>query len=60
VKLPAARFVTFRLKDSDKKMKNVSPFYIQKALDGLAEKVTNGSRLKNGVLLVESRNEKQE
>jgi hypothetical protein len=40
-------------------MKNISPFCIQKALDGIAEKVANGSRLKNGTLLVESRNEKQ-
>jgi hypothetical protein len=59
VKPPAARFVTFRLKDSDKTMKNIGPFYLQKALDSVAGKVTNASRLKNGTLDVEARNEKQ-
>jgi hypothetical protein len=57
VKLPASRFVTFRLKDSDRTVKNIGPFYIQKALDSMAGRVTSGSRLKNGTLLVEARNE---
>jgi hypothetical protein len=48
VKLPAPRFVTFRLKDTDKTMRNVSPFFIQKALDGIAgsdQPLTFGTRM---------------
>jgi hypothetical protein len=59
VKLPAARFVTFRLKGFHKTMKNISQFCIQKALDNIAGKVTNASRLKNGTPLAMVRNEKQ-
>jgi hypothetical protein len=56
VKPPPSRFVTFRLKDSDKTKKNIIPFCIQKAPDSIAGRVTNASRLKNGALLVEARN----
>jgi hypothetical protein len=57
--LPAPHFVMFRLKDSDDTMKTTSPFYIHKAFDSTAGKVTIASRLKNRTLLVEARNEKQ-
>jgi hypothetical protein len=40
-KLACPRFVNFRLKDSDKTMKNISPFYIHKAIDSVPGKVTN-------------------
>jgi hypothetical protein len=40
-------------------MRNINPFYIQKALDSIAGKVKNASRLKNGTLLVEIFNENQ-
>jgi hypothetical protein len=40
-------------------MKNISPFYIQKALDIIAGRETNASRLKNGTLFMEARNEKE-
>jgi hypothetical protein len=46
VKLLAPRFVTFGLKDPDETMKSVSPFYIQRALDSIAGKVSNASLLK--------------
>jgi hypothetical protein len=58
VKPPAPRFVTFRLKDTAKTMKNIGPFYIQKALSSIAGKVTNVSRLMNGTPLAEARDEK--
>jgi hypothetical protein len=48
MKMPAPRFLTFRLKDTERNMTNINPFYIQKALDGIAGKVKNASRLKNG------------
>jgi hypothetical protein len=59
VKLPTPRYVTFRFKDSNKTTKNISPFYIHKALDSIAGKVSNASRMKNGTLVVEARNETQ-
>jgi hypothetical protein len=49
----------FRLKDCDMTVKNISPFYIQRAVDSTAGKVSNASRLKNGTLLVQARNERQ-
>jgi hypothetical protein len=36
VKMLAPRFITFRLKDTEKNMRNINAFYIQKALDGIA------------------------
>jgi hypothetical protein len=57
--MPAPRIITFKLKDTEKNMRNINPFYIQKALDGIAGKVKNASRLKNGTLLVEVQNDKQ-
>jgi hypothetical protein len=58
-KVPAPGFVMFRLKDSDKAMGNISPFYIQQALGSIAEKVTNASLLKIGTLRAEARNKEQ-
>jgi hypothetical protein len=59
VKLLASPFVTFRLKDSDKTTRNISPFYIRKAVGSVAGKVTCASRLKKGALLMAARNGKQ-
>jgi hypothetical protein len=59
VKLPTSRFVTFHLKDTDKTMRNISPFCIQKALDSISGKVNDASRLENGTVLVEARNDKR-
>jgi hypothetical protein len=56
--MPAARFITFRLKDTEKNI-NINLFHIQKALDGVTGKVKNASRLKNGTLLVEVQNNRQ-
>jgi hypothetical protein len=58
-KLQDARLVTFRFKDSDKTMKNISPLHIQNALNRISGKVTNASRLNTGTHFVEARNEKQ-
>jgi hypothetical protein len=57
--MPAPLFITFRLKDTEKNMCNINPFYTHKALDGIAGKVKNASRLKNGTQLVEVQNDKQ-
>jgi hypothetical protein len=57
--MPDPRFITFRLKDTETIMRNTNPFYIQKALDGIAPKVKNASRLKKGTLFVEVQNDKQ-
>jgi hypothetical protein len=59
VKLLASRFVTVRLKDTNKTMRKINPFYIQKALDSVAEKVTNASCMKTAALFVEALNGKQ-
>jgi hypothetical protein len=40
-------------------MRNINPFYIQKAVDSTVGKVKHASRLKNGTLLVEVNYEKQ-
>jgi hypothetical protein len=40
-------------------MKNISPFDIRKTFGSIAGKVINASRLKNGTLVVEARNEKE-
>jgi hypothetical protein len=58
-KMPAPRLVTFRLKNSEKNMRQINPFYVQKALDSIAGKVKNASRLKNGTLLIEVHKDKQ-
>jgi hypothetical protein len=36
VKMQVPRFITFRLKDVGKNVCNISPFYIQRTLDGVA------------------------
>jgi hypothetical protein len=39
-------------------MRNINPFYVRKALDGVAGKMKNTSRLKNGKLIAEVQNNK--
>jgi hypothetical protein len=46
VKIPAHRFIAFILKGTDKIMRSVNPFYIQKTLDAIAGILKNSSRLK--------------
>jgi hypothetical protein len=48
VNLPAARFVTCRLKDTDATVRNVSPFGMQKAVGSVDGEVTDASGLTNG------------
>jgi hypothetical protein len=59
VKLMSLRFIKLCLKDADKTMRDISPFYTQKTLDRIAGKVKNSSCLKNGTLLEEERNDEQ-
>jgi hypothetical protein len=59
VRMPLPRFLCTQLSSKENTMKNISPFYIQRALDDLAGKVRNASRLRNGTLLVETLNERQ-
>jgi hypothetical protein len=40
-KMPASLFITFKLHDPKKSMRGINPFYVQKALDGIAGKVRN-------------------
>jgi hypothetical protein len=41
VKMPAPCFMTFKLQDLKKCTHDINPFYVQKALDGIAGKVRN-------------------
>jgi hypothetical protein len=59
VKMPAPRFITFRLKVIERNMRNFNPFYLQKILGGIAGKVKNAPRLKNRTLLKEVQNDRQ-
>jgi hypothetical protein len=59
VKISAPRFATFRQNDTEKTTKNINPFYIQKAQDGIAGKAKNASHFKNGIFLVEMINKKK-
>jgi hypothetical protein len=43
----------FIQKDTENNMRNINPFYLQEALDGIAGKVKNLLCLKNGTLLVQ-------
>jgi hypothetical protein len=51
--------LVIRRSDTDKTVKNLSPFYIQKALDQIGGAVRNASRLRDGSLLVETQTEEQ-
>jgi hypothetical protein len=57
--MPASRVVTFEFENTDKIMRHINPFFIQKVLDAIAGKVKNASRLRNETLLIETQNEKQ-
>jgi hypothetical protein len=57
--MPAPSFITFKLQAPKKFMRDNNPFYVQKALDGIAGKGRNATRLKNRTLLVDIFNEKQ-
>jgi hypothetical protein len=43
VKMLAPCFITFKMKDTEKTMRNISPFYMQKELDGITVKVKKAS-----------------
>jgi hypothetical protein len=47
VRIPASRFVTFKLKDTDKTMRQINPFHIQKALDAITGKVESVKNVMN-------------
>jgi hypothetical protein len=52
VRRPVPCFIKFRLRGTEKNVRTVSPFYIQKALHAIAGKVKNAPWLKNGTLFV--------
>ncbi|KAJ4425469.1 hypothetical protein ANN_28085 [Periplaneta americana] len=59
VKVPPPKFICITLDGTEKTMKNISPFYVRRALDGLVGKVRNATRLRNGSLPVETASAKQ-
>ncbi|KAJ4425685.1 hypothetical protein ANN_27881 [Periplaneta americana] len=59
VKVPPPKFISITLDGTEKTMKDISPFYVRRALDGLVGKVRNATRLRNGSLLVETASAKQ-
>jgi hypothetical protein len=59
VRKPLPHFFCIQLNSKEETMKNISPFYIQKALDNIAGKVRNASCLRNGSLLVKTLNKRQ-
>jgi hypothetical protein len=59
LKMPAPKFLTLRLKNTEKTMKDVNPFCVKQGLDLICGKVKNVPRLRNGTLLVEAITENQ-
>jgi hypothetical protein len=59
VKMPAPKFLTLRLKNTEKTMKDISPFYVKQGLDLNRGKIKNASGLRNGTLFVETFTENQ-
>jgi hypothetical protein len=59
VKITALKFLTLRLKNTDKTMRDINPFFGKQGLDFICGKVKNASRLRNGTLLVEAFTENQ-
>lgn len=57
--MPASRFITLSLIDTDNTMRNINPFHLQKSLDSIAGNVKNASLLKNETLMVEVQNGKK-
>jgi len=52
VSMPATRFLTFKLRDPEMPVCDIIPFYIEKALDRVAGRIRDASRLQNGTLLI--------
>lgn len=59
VKCCVPRFLTIHRNDTERTMKDLSQFYIQKALDQMAGPVKNTSRLRDGPILVETKTDDQ-
>jgi hypothetical protein len=59
VKMPAPKFLTLRLNNTEKTMKDVIPFCVKQGLDLICGYVKNVSRLRNGTLLVKTFTENQ-
>jgi hypothetical protein len=58
VKMPAPKFLTLRLKNTEK-TRDINPFCIKQGLDLICGKVNNASRLRYGTLLIEAFTENQ-
>lgn len=52
VSMPATRFITFNLREPEMPVYDIIPFYIEKALDRVAWRIRDTSRLQNGTLLI--------
>jgi hypothetical protein len=59
VKMPAPKFLTLRLKNTEKTMRDINPFHVKQGLDLIRGKLKNASRLRNGTFLVEAFTENQ-
>ncbi|KAJ4425663.1 hypothetical protein ANN_27859 [Periplaneta americana] len=59
VKVPPPKFISMTLDGTEKTMKNISPFYVRCAFEGLVGQVKNTTRLRDGSLLVETLSPKQ-
>jgi hypothetical protein len=51
--MPAPKYLTMRLKNTEKTMRDINPLCVKQGLDLICGKVKNASRLRNGTLLVE-------
>jgi hypothetical protein len=45
--MPATRFLTFKLRDPEMPVYDIIPFYIEEALDRVAGRIRDASRLQN-------------
>jgi hypothetical protein len=57
--MPTPKFLTLRLKNTEKTKKDINPFHVKQGPDLICGKVKNASRLRNGTLLVETFTENQ-
>jgi hypothetical protein len=51
--MPAPKFLTFRLNNTEKTMRDTNPFYAKEGLHLIGGKVKNASRLRYDTLVVE-------
>ncbi|KAJ4425378.1 hypothetical protein ANN_27993 [Periplaneta americana] len=59
VKVSPPKFISITLDGTENTMKNISAFYVRRALDGFVGKVKNATRLRKGSLLIGTISPKQ-